>query len=258
MNHEQISRLNNAIYDTLSECQGRLGATLFEIVRPFCEAIDPNWLNCSISIERHPGDEPFDAANFRSEHADSYNGIPDFNASPVHVWVNAPSCGDKEIDVSVLKAVMSPMLLVLITTNKWYLGSLLTNVISISNPEHRVQIIPGVTQLAFENTTRGPVMWGEEGDFVVVKDHGVDLPCQFERYSLERMQAELAMDYPQMGEVVDFEYLPKRFNDLGERRDHVESPIDVHRSEIELLKQQFANSETEGIDVDLDALRLVD
>lgn len=230
MNHD----LNHRVSELLGTQRVGLVALLLEALGPLCAEIDPNWHVLRITIERSPtADNDHQSCNRHDEIIGLYENAPAFSARPIRVWVNAPSCGDRELDLERVSEALSPLLMVYLVLTKYHCGFLWTcRTIEAWNPDHKIQIIPGVTSFGFENGTTGIVFAGDAQEFLVME--GLSLPKEVwgvRRYSAERLRDELApVDDDALerfsGEVVKYEYLPCRFDVKGEPLNSPRMPVD--------------------------------
>lgn len=196
----------NAAYLALATQRDALRGYVLAVLRPICEAIDPNWHRCFIELHPHAR-LVGETAGVGASSADAC--LP----PPARVWVNGPADGD-QADCGLTAETLSPDTLSLVVAIAVQLAGR-TGTLVVENPDHELAIVPGATRFVFENCTTGLVLTEEGHDFVVSDHRGYPLlPDSLVRYTWQQVMDELARDpyQEQWGGVVDVDYLPIRFS----------------------------------------------
>lgn len=159
------------------------------------EAVDSNWH--SLTIE-------FDHSIWTTRLELAERNRIEVDYKPLRAVVNGPLKGDVDITDKLGEEFVARELIGLLVassvvhTNTWVDAK-------IYNKDHRIEIIPERTLVNFENCETGIVRRLVGSDFVV--ERGLDYGPHSERYSLERLEAEMELD-DMCCQAVDVEYAP--------------------------------------------------
>lgn len=231
MNHAMLEKTLGALFESRKRLQG----ILLNAVRPLCEEVDRNWYAFNVKIERAPGNGLFAAINDREEIWSSYQGPPSFLACPVRAWMNAPSCGDHELDLERVANAIHPLIITSLINNSWYTANDVGFIV-IANPDHALDVIPGITNFRFENCVAGDVLYRDDDGLIIAKYIDGRKPYALEHYSFARLEHELHLPKrPERGEVVEYDYLPSKFDYFGDPLGVPRNVLDVTTDEIQRL-----------------------
>lgn len=171
----------------ISDIRNFLHGWVISLLSAFFSTIDPNWVRADLVFERgkarpklHPQDQCFV-----------------LRMRPTSARFNGPKFGDVDILDKVADVVPEQLLCIL-----WYWAEREWNAqyFSFANPNHCIQLIPGRTEVYFENC---------DSDVIQNYDPTTQtFDVLGERYTLERLQKEFALEHPRCGEAVHVEYLP--------------------------------------------------
>lgn len=227
--------MNSGLRRVLNSCHHQLLVRLLKQLKGMLEAVSPNWATVTIKFEEFPGEaggqEETDSANGYHDRETSYDSAPPFNTKPVLVYVNTPQGGDVDLPLDQVLKAIEPQLLVTLITLRYQLGVYSCRLLEIHNRRHKLEIIPGVTNFGFENVCDGFVLQGNAKEFLVAKGY-FESPYAVARYSEARVMQELAENddriYGELrGQVVDYGYLPERYDYRGEPLTEPKPAIDT-------------------------------